>query len=140
MTIVSISVQNFECIVKYSMREDGVKGSCHDASGSLYLIIVFYSTFCSEILISRKAVENQAQLSDKKGLLLLFKSTIQFLMLKFDVQTLWSKLSLLSRKFNDRTQEEIYRLTGSKESVLMQGGICMEIVEQWLAKTSILFH
>lgn len=25
-------------------------------------------------------------------------------------------------------------LAGSKESVLMQGGICMDIVEQWLAK------
>ena len=48
MTIVSISVQNFECAVKYSMMEDGVKGSCHDASGYLYLISVFYSTFfCS---------------------------------------------------------------------------------------------
>ena len=45
MTIVSISVQNFECVVKYSMMEDGGKGSFHGASGYLYLIIVSYATF-----------------------------------------------------------------------------------------------
>lgn len=61
-------------------------------------------------------------------------------MIKFDVQTLWSQLSLLSRKFNDRNLgKRFIWLAGSKIHPNV-GEICMDIVEQWLAKTYILFH